>query len=147
MCGQLSIGDDDQAVIADRFIPDNCPTKFKKDGEVSRKALFTHPRYWHYAYEYLRSIEKSRRRSHKRIDGSKSKKVSTRQQNEIFRLARQLGWDSSGEDDLKFRIMRFAARQTGTSDRRTVHPINMMTSVQASKVIQGLISQVNRFKK
>jgi hypothetical protein len=146
MCDQLGISAENQAVIADACIPESCSTKYNQNGEVSRKALFENPQYWSYAFDHLRKIESSRRKSKKRIDGSKSKKASARQKAEIFRLARELGWDSGGDDNLEFRVMRFAARQTGTGDPRTVHPLNFLTSSQASKVIQGLKVQVDRLE-
>ena len=138
MCRTLGIQEIDQKAIADRFIPDSEPDKFNDDGEISRKPLFRNTRYWSAAFNHLKSIENTRKRNHKRLDGSSGDKATLRQLNCARTLARKLGWNENGEDDLTFRLGRFAAHQIGDTSPNAIAVLKWLTPKQLSDVIIGL---------
>lgn len=135
----LGIDEDTQRVIADELIPDNTRGKIRPDGEVSRIPIFTVRKIWDAANKHLQSLERVRRESHRRMDGTKSGQASRAQLKLIYDVARQLGWDEKGEDSLKDRLIGFTDRFTRKRSK-PVTDLSNLSSREARNMIQALIT-------
>ena len=145
LCSQLGIDDDTQRLIASSIIPESDKSKYGADGVVSRKPLFNNLTYWLQASSHLRRLTRARAKLHRRRDGSTGLKNATRAQiNYALSLARKIGWDSTGEDDLHHRIERFASRQLNRQSEYIV-PISFWSTSDARKIIDALKQMAARF--
>lgn len=150
-CHSLGIDDDNQRLIADNIIPDYYRGKYSADRQVSRKLLFTVNKLWHQADAYLRQLEGGRKHDHKRLDGTKSKRISKPQLDLIRIIGRQLGWDRpddinpGGADHMEYRLQKYAARICKDNSPNAARLLNTLSSKQASDVIRGLNSMRKRY--
>src|SRR3990167_381076 len=142
-CQELGLDEDAQRTIAARFIPENHPLRFGPDGDVSRRALFADSRIFAAAHKYLNSLSQQRRHGHRRRDGGNPSVASKRQIKYAFILGRELGWSLGGDDDLRYRLSRWAARMTGDGAPRIAVWIENLSAAQMSKVIRGLRALLN----
>ena len=142
-CKELGLSDDDQQAIAAGVIPEKYPGKFKSDGSVSRQPLFENNRLWLKANAHLKRLRGKRVKSHRRHDGSRSVSATSRQLVYARDLARQLGWGVNGEDELDYRLGRFAARQLGDG-KGSVRMLSHCTASDLHKIIEGLKSMLAR---
>lgn len=147
---RLGLSEDEQLAIAASFIPENCPGKYKPDGSVSRKPIFRYMHVWIKVHRHLANLDKQadkKQRSasrRKRQDGkSPGDTASQAQLNFAHDLARTLGWDEHGDEDMHLRICQFAGRQLGYKSPAN---IEWISSTQMRLVIEGLKSMVRRFK-
>ena len=143
-CKTLGLTEDDQLAIAESFIPENCPIKYKPDGAVSRRAIFERVTVWNSAYGHLSKMQKNRQRNHQRPDGSKGGRATKAQINYAIGLARTLGWAAQGDDLLMFRLAKFSARQCGLKPEARACPLEWLSASQISLVIEGLKKMVAR---
>ncbi|MDP8228172.1 MAG: DUF1018 domain-containing protein [Candidatus Electryoneaceae bacterium] len=148
-CGQLGIDEENQRVIADRIIPDNHPQKCDADGQVSRRLLFSETKLWNQAIKYLNDLQqkapKSRKDHRRRGRSQRPAGVTSSQLSYLRHMARELGWDDRGEDDMDFRLGRYANRILRDAPR-VERNIEWLSSSQASKIIQGLKSMVTSYQ-
>jgi len=144
-CNELGIDEIQQRKIADSIIPDNYPGKFTDNGEVSRKPIFTNARFANRAVKHLEGIRQYRSKSHRRTDGTKSRKVSKRQFEYVLNLGRKLGWNEHGEEDMKVRIGKFASSRVFNDSPQTIRMLEAMSSKQMSDLIRGMKALVNYY--
>ena len=138
VCNELGLTYEDQRSIAEGIIPKRYPGRINKTGEISRKPLFENPRYFAKAMDHLNKLKAGRRKFHRRLDGSQSENKSGSQLSYIKSLARRLHWDEHGEDDLTYRLERFAARLTGSRSENAVRDLGTLTAKEASNIILAL---------
>jgi len=133
-CTELGLNDEFQQAIAAGIIPENRRDKYKPDGSVSRKLLFTD----HYWSDALRQLNAIRTGSYKPLTAHQGLI------RKCFKLAFLLKWNEHGYDDLRSRLQKFAARQSGFSSSVTLDALN---TDQLNKVIEGLKSMLERSQK
>ena len=134
-CRELGISEDIQSGLADQFIPDSNPGKYKPDNSISRKPLFTNQDIWNDVINYFSNLKKNQIS----LDSAKPGQIK-----KAFVFARQLGWAENGDDDLRNRLLKFATRQTRSSKSPTIHNFDILTKTEMNNVIEGLKSMKNR---
>lgn len=143
-CRELGLNDSLQRDIADSIIPDDYPGKFTDNGEVSRKPLFESAKQFNQAVLRLLTMFHYRQKSHRRTNGKKSHFASARQLDYIRELARRLKWNEYGEENMIYRLERFAAIKTSSraKPRNAIRSLNTLTGRQASNIIRALKAMI-----
>jgi hypothetical protein len=140
VCNARALDNDTQMLIADRFIPEDHPDRWDKStGALSRKAIFSDGRIFFEVMQHLSPDQKSVRKDLHAPDDLASRSMY----GQAFKLARRLGWDERGDDDLRFRLQKFASRQLSNSSG-IIFLFEALTSSQLSKVIEGLKAMAKR---